>query len=426
MLDRKKLVADPETYLKGLARRGDYAADAAKPLFEIESRWKQLKSEVDDLRHQQKIMGPKMSVLAKEGGDEFAKVRQEMGRVSSRVKAADEEIRSLEEQRRDVLLRIPNVPHESVPDGLSEEDNKEVDRWGEPRQPDFKVQAHWELGEALGIIDFESAARMSGARFAVLKGAGARLERALIQFMLDLHTQEHGYVEVWPPYLVRRHAMEGTGQLPNLEEDAYCTAGDDPYFLIPTAEVPLVNLHREEIVDKEQLPIKYVAYTPCFRAEAGSHGKDVRGLMRQHQFSKVELVKIVEPEGAYDELESLRRNAEEVLRRLEIPYRVMLLSAGDMGFSATKTYDLEAWVPAQDRYREISSCSNCGDFQARRAQIRYRHAKGDNRFCHTLNGSGLAVGRTMIGLLENFQQAEGSVILPDALRPYMGCLSKLG
>ncbi|MCD6499836.1 MAG: serine--tRNA ligase [Deltaproteobacteria bacterium] len=425
MLDRKKLVSDSETYLKGLARRGDYAAEVAKPLFDIESRWKELKSEVDGLRHRQKQMGPQMGRLAKDG-EEFAKLRKEMGEVSGRVKAAEEQIRSLEEQRRDVLLRIPNLPHESVPDGLSEEDNKEVDRWGEPRHPVFKMQAHWELGESLGIIDFESAARMSGSRFAVLKGAGARLERALIQFMLDLHTQEHGYVEVWPPYLVRRHAMEGTGQLPNLEEDAYRTAGDDPYFLIPTAEVPLVNLHREEILDKDQLPIKYVAYTPCFRAEAGSHGKDVRGLMRQHQFSKVELVKIVEPEGSYDELESLRRNAEEVLRRLEIPYRVMLLSAGDMGFSATKTYDLEAWVPAQDRYREISSCSNCGDFQARRAQIRYRQAKGDNRFCHTLNGSGLAVGRTMIGLLENFQQADGSVILPDAIRPYMGGLSKLG
>ncbi len=424
MLDRRVIAEHPETIKKALARRGAYAVEALEPIIELEERWRKLKAEGDDLRHQRKQMGPKMAQLPKDG-PEFAQLRQEMGELSKRVKEIETQVRDIEEKRRDLLLRVPNLPDESVPDGADENDNEEVSRWGEPRQMGFEPKPHWELGESLGILDFEVAGKMSGSRFAVLFRQGAAMERALISFMLDLHVREHGYTEVWPPYLVRRHAMEGTGQLPNLEEDAYRTAGDDPYYLIPTAEVPLVNLHREDILDPDALPLKYVAFTPCFRAEAGSHGKDVRGLMRQHQFSKVELVQIVRPEESKRTLDELRSHAEEVLRRLELPYRVMLLCAGDMGFSAAKTFDLEVWVPAQGRFREISSCSNCTDFQARRAAIRYRYAKGDNRLVHTLNGSGLAVGRTIIAILENYQQADGSVVVPEVLRPYMGGLERI-
>jgi seryl-tRNA synthetase len=421
MLDRKKLTAHPDKHREILARRGEHAKKAVEPLFELEERWKSLKAEADDLRHQQKEMGPKMGKLDK-SGEEFKELRAKMSEVSSRVKAIEGEVKDLEERRRDILLRLPNLPHESVPDGESEEDNVEIDRWGEVPSFDFQPLAHWELGEKLGILDFETAAKMSGSRFAVLRGAGALLERGLARFMLDLHTREHGYTEIWPPYLVKQHAMEGTAQLPNLADDCYRTEGDDPYYLIPTAEVPLVNLHRQEILEPEALPIDYVAYTPCFRAEAGSHGQDVRGLIRQHQFDKVELVKIAHPDSSYEQLETLRGHAEEVLRRLELPYRTMLLCSGDMGFAAAKTYDLEVWIPAQSRYREISSCSNCEGFQARRSRIRYRHAKGDNRLCHTLNGSGLAVGRTLIAVLENNQQPDGSVRIPKALRPYVNDL----
>ncbi len=424
MLDRKKLLAEWENVVAALGRRGSYALEHLEPLKEAELEWRSLKTEADELRHRRKAMGPQMAKMDKASA-EFAQAREEMARVSRRLKEVEARIRELEEVRADLLLRVPNLPDPSIPDGVSEEENVEVARWGKIPSFDFEPKPHWELGEALGILDFERAAKISGSRFAVLKGAGAALERALINFMVDLHVREHGYTEVWPPYLVRRHAMEGTGQLPNLEADCYRTDGDDAYYLIPTAEVPLVNLHREEILDPEVLPLKYVAYTPCFRREAGSHGKDVRGLMRQHQFSKVELVKITRPEESDEELETLRRDAEEVLRRLGLPYRVMLLCAGDLGFAAAKTYDLEVWVPSQGRYREISSCSNCGDFQARRAKIRYRFAKGDNRLCHTLNGSGLAVGRTVIAILENYQQADGSVVIPEALRPYLGGLEIL-
>lgn len=425
MLDRRKIAANPDLYKKMLSRRGEHATQALTPLLDLEERWKDLKHEGDELRHRQKQMGPKMGGLDKKS-DEFAQLRQEMGKVSKRVKEIEGEVRELEEKRRDLLLRLPNVPHVSVPDGLSEEDNVEVAKWSAPPSFDFEPKPHWEIGESLGILDFESAVRMSGSRFAVLRGAGAMLERALIQFMLDVHVRDHGYTEVWLPYLVKRHAMEGTGQLPNLEDDCYKTEGDDPYYLIPTAEVPLVNLHREEILEKERLPLSYVAYTPCFRAEAGSHGQDVRGLIRQHQFSKVELVKFTEPEHSDEELEHLRSHAESILQKLELPYRTMLLCSGDMGFASAKTYDLEVWLPGQDRYREISSCSNCEDFQSRRARIRYRVDTGDNRLLHTLNGSGLAVGRTLIAILENNQRADGSVVIPKALRPYTGGLELIG
>jgi seryl-tRNA synthetase len=318
------------------------------------------------------------------------------------------------------------VPDASVPVGRTAEDNREVRRHGEPRPLDFEPKPHWELGTALGILDFERAARMSGARFSVLMGAGARLARALINFMLELHTREHGYTEVEPPFLVNAAALRGTGNLPKFEQDLFKIAGDWDLFLIPTAEVPLTNLYREEILDGRQLPLRYTAYTPCFRSEAGSYGADVRGLIRQHQFDKVELVKFTTPEQSSDELESLTANAEEILKRLELPYRTMLLCSGDMGFASAKTYDIEVWLPSQNTYREISSCSNTKAFQARRANIRFRPGgTGKADYVHTLNGSGLAVGRTLIAILENYQERDGSVAIPAALRSYMGGLEKI-
>jgi seryl-tRNA synthetase len=331
------------------------------------------------------------------------------------------ELEAIERRRDAVMLNLPNIPHESVPVGKSAADNPEVRRWGTPRAFDFEPKAHWDLGADLGILDFERATRMSGARFAVLSGGGAKLSRALINFMLDVHTREHGYREVEPPFLVNTAALTGTGNLPKFEQDLFRIAGDWDLFLIPTAEVPLTNLHRTEVLDEARLPLKYTAYTPCFRSEAGSYGADVRGLIRQHQFDKVELVKFTTPEQSHDELEQLTRNAETVLEKLELPYRRVLLCTGDMGFASAKTYDIEVWLPSQQTYREISSCSNTEAFQARRAQIRYKPAGGGkNQFVHTLNGSGLAVGRTLIAILENGQQKDGSVVVPEALRPYMG------
>src|SRR6185436_2998934 len=346
----------------------------------------------------------------------------EAGRARAQhIKTLQAQVDAVEAQLADALLTLPNLPNASVPEGRSAEDNVEVRRHGTPRVFDFDPQPHWDLGPALGIIDFERATKISGARFSVLSGAGARLERALINFMLDLHTREHGYLEVEPPFLVNRAALTGTGNLPKFEPDLFRIGGDWDLFLIPTAEVPLTNLHREEIVDGRLLPLKYTAYTPCFRSEAGSHGADVRGLIRQHQFDKVELVKFATPETSHDELEGLTRNAETVLERLGLPYRRVLLCAGDMGFASAKTFDIEVWLPSQKTYREISSCSNTEAFQARRAQIRFRpEGAGKAQFAHTLNGSGLAVGRTLIAILENYQQKDGTVIVPEALRPYMG------
>jgi seryl-tRNA synthetase len=323
------------------------------------------------------------------------------------------------------MLTVPNLPEASVPVGGSAAENREVRRWGDPARFDFPAKNHWDIGEELGILDFTRAAKLAGARFALYKDAGARLERALINFMLDLHTREHNYHEVLPPFLVNRAAMTGTGQLPKFEEDLFRIA-DAEYFLIPTAEVPVTNIHREEMIEREDLPICYVAYTPCFRREAGSYGQDVRGLIRQHQFNKVELVKFAEPERSYEELEKLVNDAEKVLQLLQLPYRVMELCTGDLGFAAAKTYDLEVWLPGQAAYREISSCSNFEDFQARRAQIRYRREKkGKPSFVHTLNGSGLAVGRTLVAVLENYQQRDGSVLIPEVLRSYMGGLDRI-
>ncbi len=353
--------------------------------------------------------------------DEIARMKS----VSARIKQLDVELKDAEEQLQSLVLQIPNIPHEQAPIGAGEEQNKEVRRWGEPRQFEFAPKAHWDIGEALGILDFERATRMTGARFSLLMGAGARLERALINFMLDLHTGENKYVETLPPFMVNRASMTGTGQLPKFEDDLFHTEGID-YFLIPTAEVPVTNIHREEILPAAALPIRYTAYTPCFRKEAGAHGRDTRGLIRQHQFNKVELVKFTRPEDSDRELEGLLENAEDVLRRLELPYRVVDLCTGDLGFSAARTFDIEVWLPAQQTYREISSCSNFRDFQARRAGIRFRREEGAKpEFVHTINGSGLAVGRTLVAILENFQQADGSVSIPDALRPYMGGLERI-
>jgi seryl-tRNA synthetase len=335
------------------------------------------------------------------------------------MKSLEADLRDVEPVLEDLLLRVPNMPHASVPVGRSAEDNPVARTWGEPRTFDFEPLPHWDVGERLGILDFERAAKIAGARFAVLKGAGSRMERALIQFMLDLHTEEHGYVEVLPPFMVNSKAMRGTGQLPKFEEDLF-KIRDTDYYLIPTAEVPVTNLHAGETLREEDLPVKYCSYTPCFRAEAGAYGKDTRGIIRQHQFDKVELVKFAHPSSSYEELEKLTDDAEEILRRLELPYRVITLCTGDMGFSSAKTYDIEVWLPSQGVYREISSCSNFEDFQARRADIRFKGAGKGTALVHTLNGSGLAVGRTLVAILENYQQADGSVVVPEALRKYMG------
>jgi seryl-tRNA synthetase len=374
---------------------------------------------VEELKRLRNEAGERIA-RAKRTGEDVTAVLTENRERSDEIRRLDAEVDRIEGDRTDILMRVPNLPHESVPVGGSPADNVEVRRRGEPRTMDFPPQPHWDLGPALGILDFERAARMSGARFAVLTGAGARLSRALIDFMLDLHTREHGYTEVDPPFLVAGRALEGTGNLPKFEDDLFKVADRDLY-LIPTAEVPLTNLHREETLDARQLPLNYTAYTPCFRSEAGSYGADVRGLIRQHQFHKVELVTITTPERSYDDLEALTRDAEDVLVRLGLPYRTVLLCTGDMGFASAKTYDIEVWLPSQVAYREISSCSNCEAFQARRTGIRVRReGSRKSEYAHTLNGSGIAVGRALIAVLENYQQRDGSVIVPEVLRSYMG------
>lgn len=374
---------------------------------------------LEELRHRRNQVSEEIAGMKKKGED-ASQVISEMKRVSSEIKEREKELSGYVEALNDLLMFIPNIPDASVAVGAGEEDNPVIRSWGETRVMDFEPLPHWEIAERLGIIDFGRAAKVAGARFALYQGLGARLERALINFMLDVHTEKHGYLEVLPPFMVNSASMTGTGQLPKFEEDLFSISGWD-YYLIPTAEVPVTNIHREEILREEDLPICYVAYTPCFRSEAGSYGKDTRGLIRQHQFNKVELVKFVRPEESYDELEKLTLDAEDILKRLEIPYRTVSLCTGDLGFSAAKTYDLEVWLPGQDAYREISSCSNFTDFQARRAGIRFksRDEKG-TRLVHTLNGSGLAVGRTVVAVLENFQRPDGSVTIPKPLVSYMG------
>jgi len=376
------------------------------------------------LKEKKNRLSGEIGKLKKSGADASALMR-EVEELSEAIRSSEGPLADIEARFEQLMLTLPNLPHASVKVGKDERDNREVRRWGEPPKFGFAPKNHWDIGEELGILDFARAAKIAGARFAVYRDAGAKLERALINFMLDLHTEENGYKEMLPPALVNRAALVGTGQLPKFEDDLFHVAPGD-YFLIPTAEVPLTNLHRDEMLERDELPIKYVAYTPCFRSEAGSYGKDVRGLIRQHQFNKVEMVKLTEPEDSYNELETMVRNAEDVLKRLELPYRVVELCTGDMGFGAAKTYDLEVWLPGQNTYREISSCSNCEEFQARRANIRYRkEKKGRPLFVHTLNGSGLAVGRTLVAVLENYQQEDGSVIIPNALRDYMGGLDRI-
>jgi len=433
VLDLKWVVEDKPRLEAALARRGTTLAAvlegsplAGRDLYALDAERRKAQQQADELRHRQRTAGEEIARRGR-AKEDTSPLKAEMKSVSDEIKALETRLAELEDTLRQALYVIPNVPDESVPAGRDEKDNLEVRRVGEPRRFDFQPKSHWDLGPALGILDFERAAKVSGARFTVYWGAAARLERALIQLMLDLHTRERGYTEVIPPYLVTPETMLGTGQLPKFESDLFKTkAGDRDLFLIPTAEVPLTALHRDEILEADTLPRKYVAFTPCFRSEAGSYGKDVRGLIRQHQFHKVELVKLTDADSSYAQLESMVGDAEEVLKRLGLAYRVVTLCSGDMGSNAAKTYDIEVWLPGQDAYREISSCSNCTDYQARRSNIRYRpEAKGKTRFVHTLNGSGLAVGRTLIAVLENYQQADGSVLVPEALRPYMGGLERI-
>jgi seryl-tRNA synthetase len=419
MLDPIFIRDHVDQVLTGLRNRGIDPDKALEDIATLENLRRRLIGEFEGLKRQQNTSGDEIARAKRQGLDTTN--IQEAGRArNQQIKQLGIQLDSIEHQRDAALLTLPNLPHASVPVGKSAADNPEVRRHGEPRAFDFEAKPHWELGTALGIIDFERATKMSGARFAVLTGAGARLERALINFMLDLHTREHGYVEVLPPFLVNSAALTGTGNLPKFEADLFKIAGEWDLYLVPTAEVPLTNLHRGEILDGRDLPIRYTAYTPCFRSEAGSYGQDVRGLIRQHQFDKVELVKLTTPEQSYDELERLTANAEEVLRRLELPFRTVLLCTGDTGFASAKTYDIEVWLPSQNTYREISSCSNTEAFQARRANIKFRAGgSGKAELVHTLNGSGLAVGRTLIAILENGQQKDGSVAIPAALQPYM-------
>jgi seryl-tRNA synthetase len=410
----------------GLNNRGLEIDKSLEEIATLETARRRLIPEIEALKRQQNTSGDEVA-RAKRQGKDTADIQEANRTRSGHIKQLSVQLDAVEHQRDAALLLLPNLPHATVPVGKSAADNVQVRSHGEPRTFDFDPKAHWDLGPALGIIDFERATRISGARFSVLSGAGARLERALINFMLDLHTREHGYREMEPPFLVNAASLVGTGNLPKFEADLFKIAGDWDLYLVPTAEVPLTNLHRGEILDGRDLPIRYTAYTPCFRSEAGSYGQDVRGLIRQHQFDKVELVKLTTPDRSYEELEALTANAEEVLKRLELPFRTILLCTGDMGFASAKTYDIEVWLPSQKAYREISSCSNTEAFQARRANIKFRAGgTGKTEFVHTLNGSGLAVGRTLVAILENCQQRDGTVTIPAALRPYMDGRETIG
>jgi len=415
MIDIKLLRDDPEHMRGALARRqSDFSLE---PLLELDAQRRTTLHALEQLRAEQNRTSTEIADK-KRAGEDAEEVLAAMKEVSGKVKALEEQVRQVDEQLGGMLLALPNVPHESTPDGPDSSGNRVERQWGTPREFDFAPKDHVALGEQLGILDFERATKLAGTRFCISLGAGARLERALSNFMLDVHTREHGYTEVLPPFLVNSAALQGTGQLPKFADDSFHVEHTD-FWLIPTAEVPVTNIHREEILPAAQLPVCYTAHTPCWRSEAGSYGKDTRGMIRQHQFNKVELVKFVAPEDSWDALEELTQNAETILQRLGLPYQVVTLCAGDLGFSAAKTYDLEVWLPAQKAYREISSCSNFVDFQARRANIRFKRDKKPE-FVHTLNGSGLAVGRTVVAILENYQEADGTVVIPEVLRPYMG------
>ena len=422
MLDMRVLRNEPEKVKRAfLKRKENFDLDG---LFELDDLRKQLIFENEQKKAQQNTVSKQIPMLKKEGKD-TTEVFAEMKKLSEEIKETDAKVRELEEKIHAIMLTIPNIPNETVPQGDTDEDNVEIRKWGEPTKFDFEPKAHWDIGENLDILDFEKAGKVTGTRFTFYKGLGSRLERAIINFFLDTHTEMSGYTEVFPPYMVHRNSMVGTGQLPKFEEDAFKVSGTD-YFLIPTAEVPVTNMYRDQILDGSQLPIKHVAYSACFRAEAGSAGRDTRGLIRQHQFNKVELVKFAKPEQSYEELEKLTLDAEKVLQILGIPYRVVKICTGDLGFTAAMKYDIEVWMPSYNRYVEISSCSNFEDFQARRANIKYKdNIKDKAQFVHTLNGSGVAVGRTVAAILENYQQADGSVVIPEALRPYMGNREKI-
>ncbi len=417
MLDAKYIINNLETVQKGMEKRG--AAVDFSILMENEEKRKTLLLQIEELRHQRNVVSDDIAKMKRSGKDAQPNIDR-MRSVSETIKALDKDLSEVEAAIHTFLITLPNLPHTDVPKGKDDSQNRLEKTHGSPRVFDFPAQDHADIGEALGILDLARATKLAGARFPLYLGSGARLERALINFMLDIHTKEHGYKETLPPFIVNRATMTGTGQLPKFEEDLFKLEGLD-YYLIPTSEVPVTNIYAGEILAEENLPYKFTAYTPCFRSEAGSYGRDTKGLIRQHQFNKVEMVKITAPESSFAELESLLANAETILQRLELPYQVLTLCTGDLGFSATKTYDIEVWMPGQNKYREISSCSNCLDFQARRANIRFKRKDAKKpEFCHTLNGSGLAVGRTFAAILENYQQPDGTVNIPDALVPYMG------
>ena len=421
MLDIKRLRADKEAVIKALEKRhGDFPIDE---LLEVDEKRRNAIQQVEDMKAEQNKISKQVPIMKKEGKD-TSEIFLQMKELSGKIKELDEVVKNYDDKITEFLLSIPNTPNEEVPDGQDDSDNLEIRKVGEPRKFDFETKAHWDIGVDLDILDFERGTKISGSRFSVFKGLGARLERSIINFMLDLHTVSQEYEEVWVPVMMNRKAMFGTGQLPKFEEDMFHVPSKD-LFLAPTAEVPVTNLFMDEIIEGEKLPIYYTAYSPCFRAEAGSAGRDTRGLIRNHQFDKVELVKFTKPENSFEELEKLTNDAEEVLKILNIPYRVVMLCSGDLGFSSTKTYDIEVWMPSYNRYVEISSCSNFIDFQARRANIKYRDENGKVKYAHTLNGSGLAVGRTFAAILENYQNEDGSVSIPKALVPYMGGLTTI-
>lgn len=433
MLEIQQLRTDLDNVTRQLAKRGYvFPVEAFNAL---EAERKIIQTQTQELQAQRNAASKQIG-HAKSKGEDTTTIMAEVAHLGDALKQAETQLEQIQNNLQKILLEVPNLPHASVPEGKDETHNVQIRRWGEPRSFDFEIRDHVSIGEGLGLLDFETAAKLSGARFSLMKGGLARLHRALAQFMLDTHTQEHGYTETYVPYLVNRDSLRGTGQLPKFEEDLFAvnaggvassTAGNSPEFhLIPTAEVPITNMVRDEIVPLQSLPLKYVAHTPCFRSEAGSYGRDTRGLIRQHQFDKVELVHIVHPDQSYEALEQLVGHAEKILQKLALPYRVMALCTGDMGFSAAKTYDIEVWLPAQNTYREISSCSNCEAFQARRMQARFRNDNGKPALLHTLNGSGLAVGRTLVAVLENYQNADGSVSIPEVLRPYLNGLDQLG
>jgi seryl-tRNA synthetase len=423
MLDPKLLRADIDSVASKLKRRG-YELDV-EAFNKLEEQRKAIQVETQNLQNERNTRSKGIG-QAKAKGEDIQPLLDEVASLGEKLKTAESELNKIQSRLEEILFGIPNIPDDSVPDGNSETDNVELRRWGTPAELDFEPKEHFDLGSAKGLMDFEVAAKLTGSRFVVLSGPLARMQRALEQFMLDTHTQEHGYSETYVPFMVNRDSLFGTGQLPKFEEDLFALKGDSNYYLIPTAEVPLTNLVRDVIVDDEYMPRKWVAHTPCFRSEAGSYGKDTRGMIRQHQFEKVELVQAVRPADSYDVLEELTGHAEKILQKLGLPYRVMSLCAGDMGFSSAKTYDLEVWLPGQGTYREISSCSNFEDFQARRAQARWRNPEtGKPELVHTLNGSGLAIGRTLVAVMENYQDAEGNITIPEVLRPYMGDIEKI-